>query len=44
MYGMPSSFSKPYIPRILWLDVSWTIHQVHKHIFILYSFLMQIEE
>mmetsp|Transcript_33863 Transcript_33863/g.24896 ORF Transcript_33863/g.24896 Transcript_33863/m.24896 type:complete len:138 (+) Transcript_33863:250-663(+) len=45
MYNhMPSYFSKAYIPRLLWLDMGWSLHQVHRHLCLQYYYLLSIED
>ncbi|MFS8159971.1 MAG: hypothetical protein ACMG6E_07130 [Candidatus Roizmanbacteria bacterium] len=33
--------SKEYIPRLLWLNLDWTLAQIHQHIFFLYAFVLE---
>ena len=31
-YGYGSAQKKDYIPRLFWLNLDWTLQQVHQHI------------
>ncbi len=33
--------SKEYVPRLLWLNLDWSLAYVHQHIFYLYKFMLE---
>jgi len=43
-YNSSQFTDKDYIPRLLFLNLNWTLADVHKHVFLLYSFLLNCED
>jgi hypothetical protein len=36
--------NKEYIPKLLWLNLNWTLQEVHYQVFLLYAYMLEIEE